>query len=412
MTSCDPAPGVALSSAVGTVPDMRSLLGSVTALALTATLVAAPATAARPDQQANERQSSDRAAYPALKVKRLVTGLDHPWDVRSLGSGRLIYTQRDRATLTVWAKGHQHRVRFPSSEVWVSGETGLMGLEVDPGFARNHRIYTCQGGTTSGGGHDVRVIAWRLNTKATKATKVRQLIGGFPTSSGRHGGCRLLVDRAGSMLVGTGDAAIGANPEDKQSLGGKTLRLDRFTGAPWPSNPFVHAKNRKQRYVHTYGHRNVQGLSQRADGSLWSIEQGTYRDDEVNRLVNGGDYGYNPVPGYNESVPMTDQSLPGKQVAAAWSSGDPTRATSGGGFVYGKRLGAYDGTLAVAALKDQRVLFLTFSKAGKLKRVQVPAALRQYGRIRTVVDGPGSSFYVTTDNGGGTDAILRVRPRG
>jgi glucose/arabinose dehydrogenase len=391
---------------------MRShLLGPITALALTATLVAtltaAPATAERPGHQ-----SGERAAYPALKVKRLVTGLDHPWDVRSLGDGRLIYTERERATLTVWAKGRKHRVKFPSSEVWVSGETGLMGLEVDPEFATNHRIYTCQGGTTSGGGHDVRVIAWRLNAKATKATKVRQLIGGFPTSSGRHGGCRLLIDNAGSMLVGTGDAAIGTNPENKRSLGGKTLRLDRFTGAPWPSNPFAKAKSRNQRYVHTYGHRNVQGLSQRADGSLWSIEQGTGRDDEVNKLVNGGDYGYNPVPGYNESVPMTDQSLPGSQVDAAWSSGDPTVATSGGAFVYGKRLGAYNGALAVAALKDQQVLFLTFSKSGTLQRVRVPAALRQYGRIRTVVDGPASSFYVTTDNGGGTDVILRVRPRG
>jgi glucose/arabinose dehydrogenase len=392
---------------------MRSLLlGPVTALALTATLVAAPATAERLDHQ-----SSERAAYPTLKVKRLVTGLDKPWDVHSIGGGRLLFTQRDRATLTVWAKGHKHGVKFPSGEVWVSGETGLMGLEVDPGFASNRRIYTCQGGTTSGGGHDVRVIAWRLNAKATKATKVRQLIGGFPTSSGRHGGCRLLIDDAGSMLVGTGDAAIGTNPEDKQSLGGKTLRLDRFTGAPWPSNPFAKAKNRNQRYVHTYGHRNVQGLSQRADGSLWSIEQGTGRDDEVNRLVNGGDYGYNPVPvnaspGYNESVPMTDQSLPGKQISAAWSSGDPTLATSGGGFVYGKRLGAYDGTLAVAALKAEQVLFLTLSKSGTLKRVQVPDALRRYGRIRTVVDGPASSFYVTTDNGAGTDVILRVRPRG
>src|SRR6478609_2336610 len=133
---------------MGTVADMRSLLGSVTALVtslgLALTVVAVPATAERPDHQSRER-----AAYPALKVKRLVTGLDHPWDVRSLGGGRLIYTQRERATLTVWSKGHKHRVRFPSSEVWVSGETGLMGLEVDPDFATTHRIYTCQGGYTS-----------------------------------------------------------------------------------------------------------------------------------------------------------------------------------------------------------------------------------------------------------------------
>ena len=43
--------------------------------------------------------------------------------------------------------------------------------------------------------------------------------------------------------------------------------------------------------------------------------------------------------------------------------------------------------------------------------VHAPAELRSFGRIRTVVDGPGSSFYVTTDNGGGSDAILLVRPR-
>jgi aldose sugar dehydrogenase len=398
------------------VPDMRSFhLGPMTALtaslALGLTLIAAPVSAhpaPAPDQPRG--QAHQRASYPALKATRLITGLDKPWDVRSLGQGRLIFTQRDRATLTVWAKGKKHPVQFPSSSVWVSGETGLMGLEVDPDFATNHRIYTCQGGTTSGG-HDVRVIAWRLNDAATKATKVKELIGGFPTTSGRHGGCRLLIADDGSLLVGTGDAATGRNPENKKSLGGKTLRLNRMTGRPWPSNPFVHAANRKQRYVHTYGHRNVQGLSQRADGSLWSIEQGTYRDDEVNKLVNGGDYGYNPVPGYNESVPMTDQSLPGKQVNAAWRSGDPTLATSGGGFIYGKGLGAYNGTLAVAALKAERVLFLTFTKAGKLQRVKVPAALRQFGRIRTVVDGPGASFYVTTDNGGNDDVILRVHPR-
>ena len=78
----------------------------------------------------------------------------------------------------------------------------------------------------------------------------------------------------------------------------------------------------------TYGHRNVQGLAQRRDGTLWSVEHGSYRDDEVNLLRPGGDYGWNPVPGYNESVPMTDQSLPGRQVGARWRSGDPTLATS------------------------------------------------------------------------------------
>jgi glucose/arabinose dehydrogenase len=346
---------------------------------------------------------------PKLKITRVVTNLDHPWDVKSLPGGVLIFTQRDRATLSVLKNGKVRRVEFPSSSVWVSGETGLMGLEVDPDFAENRRIYTCEGGFT-GGGHDVHVTAWTLDDKLRNATIDKVLVGGFPTSSGRHGGCRLVVTSDGSLLVGTGDAAQGTNPQDLDSLGGKTLRLDRFTGAPWPANPFA-TEAGARRYVHTYGHRNVQGVAERADGTLWSIEQGSTRDDEVNLLKNGGDYGWNPVPGYNESVPMTDQSLPGKQVKARWRSGSSTLATSGGGFVNGRKWGALNGALAVACLKASRVLFLTFDSRGKLQRVRAPRALRQYGRIRQVSSAGNGDLLVTTDNGGGNDVILRVRPR-
>ena len=131
-------------------------------------------------------------------------------------------------------------------------------------------------------------------------------MSGFPTSSGRHGGCRLLLTRGGALLVGTGDAAQGRNPRNLRSLGGKTLRLDRMTGRPPPATPSRNADSRRKRYVFTYGHRNVQGLAQRRDGTLWSVEHGSFRDDEVNLLRGGGDHGWNPVPGYDESVPMTD----------------------------------------------------------------------------------------------------------
>jgi glucose/arabinose dehydrogenase len=240
---------------------------------------------------------------------------------------------------------------------------------------------------------------------------VRDLLTGLPSSSGRHGGCRLLILRDGSLLVGTGDAAVGTNPHNLRSLGGKTLRLDPSTGAPWPGNPFIDAGNRRKRYVHTYGHRNVQGLAQRRDGSLWSVEQGTYRDDEVNRLRRGADYGYNPVPGYNEQVPMTDRSLPGPQRAARWRSGNPTLATSGGTWVYGAQWGALNGTLAVAALKAERVIFMKFDAGGHLRWTRAPGALRRFGRIRSLTQATDGDLLVTTDNGNGNDAVLRVTPR-
>ena len=202
--------------------------------------------------------------------------------MQPIGSGRLLVTERpgrlsviEAATSAAW--------HMPTDLVWASGETGLMGLAIDPDFAGNRRFYTCTGGNPQGN-PDVRILVWKMNAGATRATYKRVLISGFPATSGRHGGCRLLILDNGALLVGTGDAATGTNAQDKTSFGGKTLMLDRVTGAPWPTNPFIDAANKRQRYVHTYGHRNVQGLAQRADGTLWSAEHGPDRDDEVNLL--------------------------------------------------------------------------------------------------------------------------------
>ena len=356
-----------------------------------------------------EAAGDTAAAFPTLSVGKQVSGLDIPWDVQVLPGGRLLIGERTNKHLVLWQGGTKRVLRFHTS-IWASGETGLMGLAVDPSFATNRRIYTCQGGYTSNGGHDVRVIAWRMNYAYTAVGKIRTLVSGFPTTSGRHGGCRLLITTKGALMVGTGDAATGTNPRNLHSFGGKTLRLNRATGAPYPGNPFSFSSNRAAKYIYTYGHRNVQGLAQRGDGSLWSVEQGTYRDDEVNKLVSGGDYGYNPVPGYNESVPMTDDSLPGTQVHARWSSGDPTLATSGGTWVRGSQWGDYQNTLAVAALKASRIVFMKFDAAGNLLWTRSPGELQQFGRLRSVTSAPGGDLLVTTSNGSGGDYVLRVSP--
>jgi glucose/arabinose dehydrogenase len=350
---------------------------------------------------------------PRLRVRTIARGLDVPWDVRPIGGGQLLFTQRDRASLTrIDADGGLHGVRFPSRRIWVSGETGLLGLAIDPGFSDNHRIYTCSGWKLPEGHQDIRVIAWHLNNDLSAATHPDVLIKGIQTVSGRHGGCRLLIDKVGSMHVGTGDAAVTKNPQSLHSFNGKTLRLDPETGRPWPTNPWRHARNKKQRYIFTYGHRNVQGLAQRADGTLWSVEHGTYRDDEINLLGRGRNYGWQPGPHYDESPPMTNFSLPGRQWGARWSSGNPTIATSGASFVAGRGWGAYAGTLAVGCLAGERLMFVKLDDTGHLVRTWAPARLRDFGRLRGVTAYRGSLLVTTSNGGGGSggDRILQIRP--
>lgn len=371
------------------------LIAVLVALAVTA--LAGPGTA----------RAEDPDALPLLRVRRLDHGFRFPWDVQQLPSGALLVTERNRAMLHLLAQGRHRRIEFPSDDVWVAAETGLMSLAVDPDFASNRRIYTCQGATTDIG-HEVRVVAWKL--VRGKARHPQTLLAGIPALDGGHGGCRLLIDRRdGALWVGTGDGRIVGNAHDIDTLGGKVLRLDRSTGAPWPTNPW-YADGGNRAYVFSFGHRNVQGLAQREDGSVWSVEHGTYRDDEVNLQRSGGDYGWDPRGEYNDSYPMTDHTLPGPQIDARWSSGAPTLATSGAAWVSGEQWGALDGTLAVAALKASRLLFMTFDRTGHLLGVETPTPTTRFGRLRSVTPASNGDLLVTTSNGG-IDHVLRVSPR-
>ena len=152
----------------------------------------------------------------------------------------------------------------------------------------------------------------------------------------------------------------------------------------------------------TFGHRNVQGLAQRPDGSLWSAEHGPDRDDEINRLFAGGDYGWNPVPGYNESVPMTDQGLPGTQIEARWRSGFPTLATSGIAWVRGKQVGRYRGIAGRRRAEGLAPDVHALRRRGHFVGMRTPPALRRFGRLRSVTSLPNGDLLVTTSNGDGT----------
>ena len=377
---------------------LSTTLTLVTALAMTpiGQAVSAPA----------PERSNASASAPRLQVRTVMRGLEQSWDVQEAPGGRLLVTERDRARLSVVRNGTRRTLADLSSLVRVAGETGLMSMAVD---RRRRVLWACHGARTAGGS-EVRVSRWQVDASWRRLSQRRTLIGGFPATTGRHGGCRLLLDRTGpALLIGTGDAAVGTNPRNLDSLGGKVLRVHRDTGAPMPDNPYAGATTAR-RFVLTYGHRNVQGLAQRGDGSFWSVEHGSDRDDEVNRLVPGGDYGWNPVPGYNESVPMTDQSLPGVQQEAVWSSGAPTIAPSGAAWVRGEEWGALDGTLAVAVLKASELLFLDFDSTGRLESVRRPRVMQGFGRLRSVTTARNGDLLVTTDNGV-DDRILRVSPR-
>jgi len=345
-------------------------------------------------------------AAPRVTVAKVVSGLAIPWDVTWVG-GVLLFDQRAGG---VWSKSGPvpaRRVAMALPRIYAHGEAGMLGMVSDPAAATNRMFYTCMAvATTRGAARDVEVWKWQLNPDRIHATKVRTIVSGLPlNTSGRHSGCRLRFRSAHMLYIGTGDAARGTNAQNMQSLGGKILRV-RSDGSIPTSNPY-YRRGGQARYVWNYGHRNTQGLILRPGTSeLWSVEHGTNRDDEVNQVWRSGNYGWNPVPGYNESRPMTDLRRYPHAIQAKWRSGYPTVATSGGTFIAGARWGTWNGVLAVAMLKGQGILLFTL-RGDTIVSHRV--AFRGYGRIRTVQEGPDGNLYFTTSNGSG-DGIYRITP--
>jgi aldose sugar dehydrogenase len=387
------------------------LIGAVGAVCAAGALSAVPLAAT--GSTGAEQAPAGAGGAPGLRVTTVMRNLDIPWDTAFLPNRAMLVTERDRERILL--RRPRGRVRVLAATppaVWHSDETGLMSLAVDPRFRDNRRFYTCHGATVRGGRHQVRVVAWRLNASSTRARRTEALVRGIPATTGRHGGCRLEIDPRGRLWIGTGDGVIGTNPQRLRSLGGKVLRVNRFTGGPVPGNPYPRAESRAQRKVYTHGHRNVQGLAWRRGDTMWSVEHGTSRNDEVNRLVRGGDYGWDPGRSYVEESPMTDHRLPGRQRNARWRSGFPAIAPSGAAWLSHPRWGRWQGRLALATLAGEHLRVLRFGGRNRLLSQRVPPRLNgDFGRLRSVTIGPGGAMYLTTANGGGTDRVLRVVPR-
>jgi glucose/arabinose dehydrogenase len=343
---------------------------------------------------------------PSLSVSTVLSGLHRPWDLAFTPGGGMLFTEKGGAIRFRHATGRFLRTLADPSDSVVMGEGGMMGVAVDPAFSTNRRVYTCFLSTRSGS-PDVRVVRWRMNAAVTALTDRADIVTGIPVTTGRHSGCRIRFGPDRRLWIGTGDSASPTVPQSPTSLGGKVLRVDT-NGQGVPGNAPAPFDPR----IFTYGHRNVQGIAFSAGGKAYSIEHGTSRDDEVNRLFAGANYGWDPRPlsgplFYDESRPMTDKARHPGARSAVWSSGSPTIAPSGGDFIRGTQWKGWHNTLGMAVLKGQQLRVLRFNQTGTAVEAQW-VRITDRGRLRVAVMHPSNGvLYIATDADPGS--ILRVR---
>ncbi|MFP5283916.1 MAG: PQQ-dependent sugar dehydrogenase, partial [Actinomycetes bacterium] len=188
----------------------------------------------------------------------------------------------------------------------------------------------------------------------------------------RHNGGRMTLGPDGYLYVGTGEVGNTSLAQDRDSLGGKILRIT-IDGEPAPGNPFDNE-------VWSYGHRNVEGLAFDDEGRLWASEFGEQTWDELNLIREGGNYGWPEVEGSGNQDGMINPKV-------VWRTSEASPAG----------LAFWQGELWMAALRGQRLWEIPIdgSKAGDPRE----HFTEKYGRLRSVtVAGNGRDLLLTTSN--------------
>jgi glucose/arabinose dehydrogenase len=350
---------------------------------------------------------------PTLKREVVLSGLDIPWAMAFLPDGTLLITERAGRVRSL-APGASAPVTIlePPADLAAAGQSGLLGIAVDPEFATNRAVYTYQSSNLSGG-MDNRIVRWTLSADGRALGERRDLLVGIPWGSGGgHSGGRLRVGADGHLYATTGDNRTGFIPQDLTGLGGKVVRIARDGSIP-ADNPQLGPDARRELFA--YGFRNPQGLALRPGaGELYLCEHGPNDSDEVTRLVSGGNGGWNPngpdgrYIGY-EGAKMTDIAQFPDAMRPVWVHAD-SAGMSGCAFVSGPAWKAWDGALVVGFMAARKLVVLQLAADGSraLKETELSG---DGERLRGLVYGPDGALYVSTDQKAGGDEIWRLTPQ-
>ncbi len=347
-----------------------------------------------------------RAANPVIRSQIVQAGLQVPWDVDFTPDGRMLVSERS-GTLRIYANGEPGAALLATNRVsYVRsvGEAGLMGIAVDRSFAVNHRIYVCASRDDYGRWLNqvlrYRIDAW--NRLIFEKAVIRLGAAAAPN----HDGCAVEMFSDGMVWVTIGDAGVAARAQDPRSLNGKVLRVTPDGGVP-ANNPIMPGTTTPS-LVFSMGHRNPQGIAtQPGTGAVYAVEHGPERDDEVNRIYPGANYGWPCYTGTGiRNSSYTGRCGPSTAYRnPAWASGAVTWATSGGTFAAGANWGSFSGQLFVSCLKESDVR--RFQLAGTTLAYRQTLFDGTWGRLRAMTRGPRNALYVTTGNGTG-DRVIRI----
>lgn len=318
------------------------------------------------EMEHEQSQSDDNQERKETKgIETVAQGLDTPWSI--VKSDDVFYlSERPGKIIKIDGNKKTEQQVDLEKEVSTAAEAGLLGFVLAPDFKDSQEAYAYY--TYEDNGQFNRIVKLKLENDTWKEEEV--LIDKIPSGQYHHGG-RLKIGPDDKLYATTGDASDEQNAQDKDTLGGKILRIN-LDGSKPKDNPMSNS------YVYSYGHRNPQGLVWTPDGQMYASEHGNQANDEINEIKKGHNYGWPVIEGNEENNNM--------ETPIFTSGSDDTWAPSGIAFK--------DGIIYSAALRGEGIMKFDVEK-DEIKKVAT-----KYGRIRDVYIVNDDLYFVSNNTDG------------
>jgi len=244
-----------------------------------------------------------------------------------------------------------------------SGEQGLLGVAVDPGFPAKAFVYAYPVRSING---TLRNQILRIQDSNGTGTNATVIFSSNTVAGEYHDGGHIAFGPDGMLYAVVGESHDPSNAQSLKTPAGKVLRMTPTGGVP-ADNPFPNKR------IFSYGLRNSFGFAFDPQTELlWETENGPECNDELNLIGAGENHGWGPNESCSGTRPQdTNQDGPNPVLPLRWYT--PTIAPTGTAFCHNCGLPNSEGTM----------FFGTFNTS-EIRRVTLNAARTGIATVKTV----------------------------
>jgi aldose sugar dehydrogenase len=327
-----------------------------------------------------------------LQVTVLAEDLVIPWDLIWGPDGWIWFSQRDGHIKRLNPDTRELQDIYFIEDVFQSPDnSGLHGITLHPNFPLEPYVYASYTYNL----YRLRMVRFTYDpARQTFVDSVR--IFDELEGNDSHNGSRMIWGEDGKLYYCLGDAYRAHETQLMGKYNGKILRINADGSVP-EDNPFPGSP------IYSLGHRNPQGLAFGPEGRLYSSEHGTGRDDELNLIEPGRNYGWPNVQGYC-NFPAEQAYCDSANIREPLLTWTPSAAPSGLAYYDHPAIPEWRGKLIQVFLKagngaiGQRMELISLSEDGLEVTGQEPFLAGNFGRLRDVLVAPDGRIFLSTSN--------------